>query len=277
MCYQALGDPRVLDTITRGMNAFLVAQQGAPQPGWALQYTLDLKPSGARTYEPNAIVTHTTAFNIEQLLKFYKLTGDTKFLARIPEALDWLDSLKLPPGVATPANRTHPTFIEIGTNKPLYVHREGSNVVNGRYFFDYNPKNTIAHYSAFRRIDTDALRKQYGEAKALSPSQALKGSPLAPGRGLVPLPRFFALESVSNGSAESVIAGLNKEGYWIVPIGMNSHSYRGDGSTKVPSADFSQTHVGDETDTSPFPDDKIVGISTEAYIRNMSVLIRSLQ
>jgi PelA/Pel-15E family pectate lyase len=277
MCYQALGDPRVLDTITRGMNAFLVTQQGPPQPGWALQYTLDLKPAGARTYEPNALVTHTTAFNIEQLLKFYRLTGDTKFLARIPEALDWLDSLKLQPGIATPANRTHPTFVEIGTNKPLYVHREGSNVVNGRYFFDYNPKNTIAHYSAFRRIDTDALRKQYGEAKALSPSQALKGSPLAPGRGLVPLPRFFALESLSNGSAESVIAGLNKEGYWIVPIGMDSHSYRGDGSTKVPSADFSQTHVGDETDTSPFPDDKIVGISTEAYIRNMSVLIRSLQ
>jgi hypothetical protein len=277
MCYQALADPRVLDTITRGMNAFLVTQQGPPQPGWALQYTLDLKPAGARTYEPNALVTHTTAFNIEQLLKFYRLTGDTKFLARIPEALDWLDSLKLPPGIAVPANRTHPTFIEIGTNKPLYVHREGSNVVNGRYFFDYNPKNTIAHYSAFRRIDVDVLRKQYAEAKALSPSQALKGSPLAPGRGLVPLPRFFAVESVSNGSAESVIAGLNKEGYWIVPLGMNSHSYRGDGSKKVPATDFSQTHVGDETDTSPFPDDKNVGISTEAYIRNMSVLIRSLQ
>ena len=277
MCYEALGDPRVLDTITRGMNAFLVAQQGAPQPGWALQYTLDLKPAGARTYEPNAIVTHTTAFNIEQLLKFHKLTGDTKFLARIPEALDWLDSLKLPPGVATPSNRTHPTFIEIGTNKPLYVHREGSNVVNGRYFFDYNPKNTIAHYSAFRRIDVEGLRKQYAAAKALTPEQAVKGSPLAPGRGASPLPRSFAVLPASNTPVQSVIAGLNPQGYWIVPLGTNSHPYRGEGSMKVTPGDFSQTHVGDETDTSPYPDDKITGISTEGYIRNMSILIRSLQ
>ena len=186
-------------------------------------------------------------------------------------------SLKLPPGVATPASRTHPTFVELGTNKPLYVHREGSNVVNGRYFFDYNPKNTIGHYSAFRRIDVDALRKRYAEVKALAPSEALKGSPLAPGRGLMPLARFFAVESVSNGSVEPVVAGLNKEGYWVVPLHMNSHPYRGDGSIKLSSGDFSQTQVGDETDTSPFPDDKILGISTEAYIHNMSVLIRSLR
>jgi PelA/Pel-15E family pectate lyase len=277
MCYQALGDPKVLDTITRGMNAFLVTQQGAPQPGWALQYTLDLKPAGARTYEPNAIVTHTTAFNIEQLLKFYRLTGDTKFLARIPEALDWLDSMKLPSGVATPSNRTHPTFVEIGTNKPLYVHRDGSNVVNGRYYFDYNPKNTLVHYGSFRLIDVAGLRKRYAEAKALSPAEAVKGSPLVPGRGLIPLPRFFAVEPRSNTSVQSVIASLSPEGYWIVPLRTNSHVYRGDGSTKVAPGDFSQTHVGDETDTSPYPDEKIAGISTEAFVRNMSVLIRSLQ
>ena len=74
------------------MNAFLVTQQGPPQPGWALQYTLDLKPSGARSYEPNALVTHTTAANIELLVRFYRLTGETKFLARIPEAIDWLEA-----------------------------------------------------------------------------------------------------------------------------------------------------------------------------------------
>jgi len=68
----------------------------------------------------------------ELLVRFYRLTGETKFLARIPEALDWLQRLELPPGVA-PAGRTHPTFIELGTNRPLYVHRRGSNVGNGKY------------------------------------------------------------------------------------------------------------------------------------------------
>ena len=163
-CYQALGDRRLLDPITRGMNAFLVTQQGQPQPGWALQYTPDLKPVGARTYEPDALVTHTSSRNIELLIEFYRLTGDTKFLARVPEAIDWLDRLTLPAGVA-PRGRTHPTFIEIGTNKPLYVHREGSNVVNGRYFVNDDSANTLAHYSAFRAVDVADLRKRYADAK----------------------------------------------------------------------------------------------------------------
>jgi len=167
MCYQVLGgDARILDSIVRGMNAFLVMQQGQPQPGWALQYTLDLKPAGARTYEPKALVTHTTATNIGLLLKFYSLTGETKFLARISEAIDWLDGLTLPAGVSTRPGANHPTFVEIGTNKPLYVHREGSNVVNGRYYVDDNPAKTLAHYSSFRRIDIAGLRKQYAAAKA---------------------------------------------------------------------------------------------------------------
>jgi len=274
MCYQALGDPNVLDTIIRGMNAFLVTQQGAPQPGWALQYTLDLKPAGARTYEPNALATHTTATNIQLLVRFYKLTGDAKFLARIPEALDWLESLRLPPGVAPPG-RTHPTFVEIGTNKPLYVHREGSNVFNGRYFADYNPKNTIVHYNAFRNIDVARLRKEYEAAKALSPEETLKTSPLAAaGAHRSPLQRFFAVEPPSKTPPADVIANLNADGYWIAPLGTNSHPYRRDGSKEMAAGDFSETYVGDETDTSPFPDEKIMGVSTTTFIRNMSVLIR---
>ena len=60
MCYQAFGDARLLDPIVRGMNAFIVTQLGPPQPAWGLQHTLDLQPAGARTYEPKALVTHTT-------------------------------------------------------------------------------------------------------------------------------------------------------------------------------------------------------------------------
>src|SRR5690606_608359 len=114
MVYQALGDGRVLDAINRAMNSFIVTQQGQPQPGWAMQYTLDLKPAQARSYEPMALATHTTANNVAQLMTFYELTGDTRFLARVPEALDWLDKVKLPASQVK-NGRTHPTFIEIGT------------------------------------------------------------------------------------------------------------------------------------------------------------------
>ena len=73
---------------------------------------------------------------------------------------------------------------------------------------------------------------------------------------------------------EQILASLNADGYWLVPLEMNSHRYRGDGPATPVPGDFSETMVGDETDTSPYRDDKIQGISTSAYIRNMSVLIR---
>ncbi len=231
------------------MNAFLVMQQGAPQPGWALQNTPDFKPAGARTYEPKAMVTDTTATNIELLLRFYRLTGETKFLARIPEAIAWLESLALPPGVA-PQGRTHPTFIEVGTNKALYVHREGSNIFNGRYYVNADPKGTIGHYSSFRRIDTARLRKLYEEAKALSPAQAAADSPLTPGAGIVPLPRFYVEDAGRAPSVETLVGSLNALGYWLVPLGTNSHWYSGDGLTTIPDGDDSQTMVGDASDTS---------------------------
>lgn len=276
LCYRTLGDPALREPILRGMNAFLVTQQGAPQPGWGLQYTTELKPVGARSYEPDALVTHTTARNVELLLRFYRLTGDTKFLARVPEAIDWLDRIALPPGVA-PAGRTHPTFVEPGTNRPLYVHREGSNVVNGRYFVNGDPANTIGHYSAFRRVDVAALRKAYAEAVAQSPAEASKDSPLTPGRGALPLPRFFAVEERGGATATEVIASLSADGAWIVPLGTSSHPYKGPGPSTPAPGDFSRTHVGDDHDTSPFPDPAIRGISTAAFIRHMSVLIRHLE
>jgi PelA/Pel-15E family pectate lyase len=273
MCYQAFGDERLIDPIIRGMNAFIVTQLGPAQPGWGLQHTLDLLPSGARTYEPKALVTHTTAANVGLLIRFYRLTGETKFLARIPEVLDWLDKLTLAPGIAPPG-RTHPTFVELGTNEPLYVHREGSNVFNGRYYVDKNPKGTIVHYSSFRNIDVAGLRRQYEAARNTPPAEVIKTSALKLGVGKVPLPKYYT--AGPNGDAAKVVAALNAQGYWLAPLGYNSNPYKADGSKAPRPGDFSQTHVGDETDTSPYPDPKLMGISIDAYVRNMGILIKAL-
>ena len=44
---------------------------------------------------------------------------------------------------------------------------------------------------------------------------------------------------------------------------MTSRPYRGDGSKEVAKGDFSGTQVGDESDTSPYPDpNPVIGIST---------------
>jgi PelA/Pel-15E family pectate lyase len=284
-CYQVLGgDARVYDAIIRAMNVYLVTQQAAPQAGWGLQYTLDLKPTGARTYEPDALTTHTTAGNIRSLMDFYRLTGDAKFLSRIPEALDWLESVKLADDQVK-GGRAYPTFIEIGTNKPLYVHRRGSNVVNGEYYADYDSRNTIIHYSAWRAIDVPALRRQYEKLKATQGDVIAKDSPLRPGPAR-PLARFFLVESFESSDLNTaegertpaaLIATLNKAGWWPTELKATSNPYAGDGSATPAPGDYGQTRVGDATDTSPFLTDKpVIGISTGTYIDNMKLLIGAL-
>ncbi|HZF95064.1 MAG TPA: pectate lyase [Allosphingosinicella sp.] len=284
MAYQALGETRVMDSIVRGMNVYLVTQLGAPQPGWALQYTLDLKPAGARSYEPDSLATHTTASNVQALMNFYRLTGETKFLARIPEALDWLESVRVPAGQER-GNRAYPTFIELGTNRPIYVHRRGSNVVNGQYYWDFNPEATLGHYNAFRAIDVAALRREYERLRATAPEEVRRTSPLH-ATTQQPLPRFFVtgedfgsdLNAGGGGDPRSLIRALNTRGYWPTPLRATSNPYIGPGPATPPPGDFRTSHVGDASDTSPYnTDTPVTGISTATYIANMARLIRAIE
>lgn len=284
MAGQALGRPELLRAARRGMEIFLTTQGRVPQAGWGLQYDLRLNVAGARTYEPRALVTHTTAANVEQLMDFYRLTGDRRFLARIPEALDWLASVRLPDGVG-PAGRRFPTFVELGSNRPLYNHRRGSNVVNGAYFQDHDPARPIAHYSQFRAIDLERLRRDYARLAAIPVAEATRGSPLLERR---PLPRFFILDGLAAGSdftgaarlnLREIVRDLNAAGWWPAPLTMTSHAYHGAGWTiYAPSGDYGTTQVGDPTDTSPYPDpNPATGISTATYIANMARLIGALE
>ena len=287
MVGQTLSDPRVADPIARAMEAFKVTQQPAPQAAWGLQHTVsDLKPAAARSYEPLAFVTHTTANNVSQLMNFYELTGDASFLARVGEALDWLDSVKLPDGVAN-ARRTHPTFIAPGTNRPLYVHRRGSNVVNGAYYVTDRLEGAIGHYSPTRVVKTQELRERLAKLEALRPQEASGNSPL---KAKQPLPRFFTTQNIevsdlnSNRGADAgvtpteagiaaIIADLNAEGWWATELAATSNPYAGPGPATPAPGDFSTSRVGDRTDTSPYiTDAPPIGISVGAFIQNMAAL-----
>jgi PelA/Pel-15E family pectate lyase len=283
MCYNSLGETRVRPAILRAMNVFRITQQPMPQPGWGLQHTLDLKPAAARTYEPRALATHTTAANLRAMMNFYRMTGDRQFLARIPEALDWLESLRLPPDPAR-GGRDFPTFIEIGTNRPIYVHRRGSNVINGAYYWDYSPEAPLGHYSAWRAINIPALRRELAELLATPRDRLLAASPLrAPGHA--PLPRFVVtaedagsdLNASPAGSTEAVVRALNQEGWWPAPLRATSHPYRGDGPATAVPGDYRTGRVGDDSDTSPYmAEHPVTGISTATYIANMVRLIQAL-
>jgi len=282
-CYQTLGEQRFLDPILRGMNFYIITQQAAPQAGWAQQYTMDLKPAGARTYEPNALMPGYTRTHIRLLIKFYRLTGEKKFLARIPEALDWLESCRLPESMTENGRYTHPVFVEIGTNRPLFVHRRGSNVVYGEYYVDYKDDKPVRHYGAKTRIDIDALRKEYEAVLKMSVEEATKGSPLLPGRHtgeLSPQMEYsYSFSGVGRRAPDEkevrkVIDALDDKGRWLSKHEQTSNPYIGDGTKSEPTDRYASTFVGDETDTSPYRDESDQDyIATRTYIRNMRVLM----
>jgi hypothetical protein len=214
-------------------------------------------------------------------MDFYRMTGEQRFLARIPEALAWLESVRLPERQVR-NGRAFPTFVEIGTNRPIYVHRRDSNVVNGEYYWDYSPEATLGHYSAFRAIDLPALRRDYAALSAKPREELLRTSPL---RNPPPLPRYFAsgentgsdLNANAASAPAALIASLNSEGWWPTPLRATSNPYRGPGSPRPAPGDYRTTHVGDATDTSPYTTDKpVTGISTASYIANMAALIGAL-
>ena len=291
MAYQTLGDERALAAIRKAMGIFVATQQPAPQAGWGLQHdAVSLAPIGARTYEPDALTTHTTATNIGQLLNFYEWTGEERYIARVPEALAWLDSVRLADDQVRVPNRHYPTFIEIGSNRARINHRRGSNVVSGEYYWDYNPEKPITHYSQWRNLDVAALRARYERLRAASPQALAAASPFNPRPGFR-LPRFFTTQNievsdmtsnVGSGAVErpspertrELIATLNAEGYWPTPLTATSQPYVGDGPAAPTPGDFAQTLVGDQYDTSPYVTQQpATGISTGAFIQNMSSLL----
>jgi PelA/Pel-15E family pectate lyase len=289
--FQISGDKRVREPIRRAMDCYLATQQPQPQPAWGLQHNdKDLTPDSARSFEPKAFASHTTGSNIEQLLLYFELTGDRKYLRRIPEALAWLDKVKLSPELAAKTGRTHPTFLEIGTDKVLYAHRRGSNTANGVYTIDDNPADTITHYPQYRKVDTAGLRKRYEELAAADPEKISRHSPLKGGRR--PLPKYFTQHDItiadleanhtdtdkrSNAAAAgTIVAALNAEGYWPGPVPIDSHPYTRDA---VPGPiDPELTVETDLTNTSPFARTKpVMGITTKAYIANMAALVSFLR
>ena len=171
-CYRELGIKACEESALRGMYFVMIAQLGTPQAGWAQQYDMNMEPGGARSYEPKSVAPSTTTACINNLMRFYKVTGDRRFLRGIPDALDWLDRERLPEG-HSPEGRSHAQFVELGTGLPLYAHREGTSMEEGRYWVDHEPGNFPGHYGMQINVDVPALRKEYARVNALSPEEAL--------------------------------------------------------------------------------------------------------
>ena len=282
-CYLVLGEERFLEPIHRGMDFYLASLDSSG--AWALQLDSDLKPAKARTYEPAAFTPSTTCDNALLLLKFYEYTGETRFIEPVPRIIEWLEMTKLPPEMIEGSN-THPMFVELGTNKPLFVHRIGSNVKYGSYYVNYDDKPMLGHYRGKRRIELEKLKSEYARISNLSPKEATRNSPLkaAPFTRDEPPQSYYDLNQRENRSnpsetdIRSIINSLDTENRWLSKHAYISNPYIGDGEKQEQTEKYSSTRVGDETDTSPFQDESDQAyISTRMYINNMQSLIKYVE
>jgi hypothetical protein len=287
MCVMSLGKKHLVPTITRAMECMRRLQQPAPQAGWSLQHLSRPQngrpagaPAGARTYEPRSLATHTTDTNIRQLIHYFRLTGDRRYLQRIPEAIAWLRTCPLPPEairdnplLRLPTPRTHPTFVQLGTNDAIYVHRYGSNIHNGAYYFNKDYMDTLSHYSAGRTVNINGLETLYNTNVSLTDEQVadlVRRSPLN-AKTRRPLPKYFAIEEVDfpdlfEGAVKqtppveepevtTLINELNAGGNrWLTNLPETVNPFKGDGpSTPYLGLEYISKHVGDKFDTSPYP------------------------
>ena len=294
-CYSALGMKEVVDPVKRAMDLSVRLQYKAPLAGWTDQYTPDdLQPAHARSYEPRAINTGTTARMIQEMIRYYRLTGDRKYIQGIPAAIRFIEDQKLPDSVVAlskiqprvEGDILVPRFIDPDTHKPMYVHRHGSNVQNGEYYIDGDIRNTIAHYSSMTVINTKRLHYEYEAALRLNQNDLRRNCPLVTGT-VAPLPEFYYQRSSfqnrhfpNQRTASQVIESLTPDGYWLSTLSQISHPWKAiPKSVKAGSTDqtYATTFVGDEYDTSPYTNTTVQGISTNDFIRNMSVLIQSLR
>jgi len=133
----------------------LLAQMPEPQPGWAQQYDLQMRPVWARKFEPPAMAGRESQDAIETLLVVYRLTGDAKYLEPIPRALAWLKRSLLPDGRL-------PRYSELQTNKPLYMTED--------YQLTHDDSNVPKHYGWKTEPRLEAIEKNFAAAKAKAPA-----------------------------------------------------------------------------------------------------------
>ena len=241
--WKKLGNEVYKEAAYRGMNFVIISQYTPPQAGWGEQHDMEMRPAQGRSYEPPSVAPHVTNRCIRDLMNYYKITGDKKYLKGIPAAIEWLENSYLPEDQKLEDWVTHGLFYELGTNKPLYSHREGTSVENSRYWNDYNPKDSPDYFPPQTRVDVAALKKEYERVNALTPQEAMA-------EYLVTTERHKSAPEVDPETIKTLITSLDDRGAWI---------------TQFSYLDFD--------DYVHNPRIKFMGISTRTYINNMRTML----
>ena len=292
-CYQALGRTDLREPILRAMYLLADLQQPAPLSGWADQYDpKTLLPAHARSYEPRSVNTSTTLSMMRVMAKYYRLTGDERFLKGLTSALSFVERQTLSHEYESVWNKPKrdssavlvPRFVSPDDGKPLFVHRVGSNAGNGHYYTDQDLHGTIAHYNSALYVNLQGMREFCEALKRESADSLQSASVLLHPENNKGLDAYYCRSEAYRRDplphqASDIIQLQQPSGAWLVSINKDSHPYKAmpRHQRRSKSVDFASTNQGDDYDTSPYyPQEPFLGISTTSYIRLMSRLIVSL-
>jgi len=242
--WEKLGNEEYLKAARRGMDFYIISQLPEPQAGWAQQYTMDMKPGAARTYEPAAVSTHRTVRNIRDLMIFYTMTGDRRYLNPIPSAIEWLRNSVI--NTDPSAGYTHAGFYEPGTNEPLYYHFKGTCPEDHTWWIDHD-RTGAWWYRKSAKPDIEGLEREYERVSALTPEQALAEYRASKEKKTTPKP--------DTAEVERIISSMDSRGAWITEMRVRKYDK---GMLKVPP-------------------DIIEGIDIRVFLKNMNTLMDSLR
>jgi hypothetical protein len=124
--HAAYGKPEYLASAESGGDFIIASQLSKPQAGWAQQYSHDMKPAWARSFEPPGVCSAVTANNIRTLVQLYIYTEKDKYLSPVPLAIEWLERSKI-------SDNLWARLYEVGTNRPIYGDRMDGHKVHYEY------------------------------------------------------------------------------------------------------------------------------------------------
>ena len=180
----------------------ILAQMPEPQPAWAQQYNHKLQPIWARKFEPPAIAGRESEDAIATLLYLTEVTGDEKFLAPIPNAIQWLKRSILADGQIA-------RFYELETNRPLYL-------TEGEYALTYDDSNLPTHYGFKSKCHVLKLEARYQsllERKPLRPTRREHSE--SADRNLANSSMTKSNLKTLRQDAAQILSALDSQGRWV--------------------------------------------------------------
>jgi PelA/Pel-15E family pectate lyase len=186
VAHRTYNKPEYLAALTKLGEFLLIAQLPEPQPGWAQQYSPEMRPIWARAFEPPAVSGRESEDAMLALLKIAEYTKEQRFAAPIVAGVKYLERSLLPDGQLA-------RYYEIGSNRPLYMNRVGK-----VYSLTFDDKDLPDHYGWKNPVHISLIKNAYRAILAGRPLSEATGPP-----------------AVDATAVEKIIGALDAKGRWV--------------------------------------------------------------